>query len=568
MPFVLRTTSVPPLNVLTELEQIVIIDQTGPAIPVGVSSGAVCLVGEFLKGPFVPLEVFSSGELAALYGGISGLLSQASGGAQDGSGVEFEGSGMLELKSKRFRRLVLQRVDTDMTTTDGGTTKAFVKFDVTIAATDQDPDSATLTGRDILIPAGTRFGDNNTFAASTAVVALSQDIVIPKGTTIAAGIVAIDQTDLNENGTAGATAFFVKGTTLASAALDSVIDSALPNVNSTIAATGISSITSAGAATAIFAPGTAAAALDVKITSLYGAAITKTLPGTDQTDDITVIWSARTNSTIRPLLATNASSASEQGRGRIALVSASRATAATAAAATTAKTNAKALATTESYRSDRVIVCFPYTKLFSSELGSVNVTVSPASWMASTLSNTPEEQNPAQRNPYIQALQELEDAFVANPMSRADYVSFKANGVAALRKDRQVGWWFQSGITAVLPATSPTLAPIKRRRMADFIQDSLANIGANYNKGPATTERVDQLVAEIDAFLSGLLSAQNPSLQRIESYAIDPDGGNTPELTALGIFTVKVAVRLLASMDTLLFNTTIGETVDPDALNA
>lgn len=565
MPFVLRTTSTPPLATITELEQIVVIDQTGPAIPVGVSIGATGLVAEFLKGPFVPTEVFSSGDLISLYGGVSKLLSQTFAGVQDGSGGAFQGNGMLWLKSKSFRRLVIQRVDCDMTTTDGGTTKAFVNFSVTIATTDQDPDTATITGKDILIPAGTRFADD-VLASATVIVALSQDIVIPKGTTITANAVAITANTVNANGTSGATSFFTLGTTAAIGVIDSVIDSVLPNVNSTIAASGISTVNSANSASAIFAAGTASATLAVKITAQYAAAIDKTRPGSDQTDDIVTICSARQNSTIRPLMATNATNSSEQGRGRIAIMAADPATASTTAAANTAKTNAKALATTEGYRLDRAIVSFPSVQIFSTEMGSINITVPSDSFMACTLANFPNEKNPGAANDFIQSIQKLEDAFVINPLSRGDYVSFKSNGVAALKKDRAVGWWYQSGITAVLPAVSPTRAPIKRRRMADEIQDTLVSIGANYNKEPATTERVDQLVAEIDAYLSGLLSTVNPSQQRIEAYSIDPVSGNTPALTALGIYTVKVAVRLLASMDDLVFNTTIGETVDPSSL--
>lgn len=474
---------------------------------------------------------------------------------------------MLWLKSKAFRRLVIQRVDCDVTTTDAGSSKAFVAFSVTIASTDVDPDTAGITGRDILIPAGTRFADD-VLASAVTIVALSQDIVIPKGTTITASAVAITANTVNGIGGTGATAFFTKGTTAIIGAIDTCIDSVLPNVNSTISGTGISTINSSGSATAIFAAGTASATLAVKITSQYAAAIDKTRPGSDQTDDIVTICSARQNSVIRPLMATNATSSSEQGRGRIALMAADPATAATTAAATTAKTNAKALATTEGYRSDRVIISFPYVQIFSSELGSINVTVSSDSFMASTLANFPNEKNPGAANDFIQAIQSLEAAFVANPMSRGDYVSFKSNGVAALKKDRAVGWWYQSGITAVLPAVDPTRAPIKRRRMADEIQDTLVGIGANYNKEPATTERVDQLVAEIDSYLSSLLSTVNPSLQRIEGYGIDAVSGNTPALTALGIYTVKVAVRLLASMDDLLFLTQIGETVDPTSLSA
>jgi hypothetical protein len=98
--------------------------------------------------------------------------------------------------------------------------------------------------------------------------------------------------------------------------------------------------------------------------------------------------------------------------------------------------------------------------------------------------------------------------------------------------------------------------------MADEIQDTLAAIGGPYDKRPATTERVDALLGEIEAYLSLLKSAQNPSAQRISDFSIDPVTGNTPQLTAIGIFTFIIKVRLLASMDTIMFQTEIGETVE------
>src|SRR5262245_18004419 len=107
MPFVLRRTTDPTLAEITAIPQIVIIDKTGPAIRLGVSNLATCLVGEFLKGPFAPTEPTSVGELENLYGGFSALLSQDAAGVQNGGGAAWNGNGMAQLKGKKFRRLVI-----------------------------------------------------------------------------------------------------------------------------------------------------------------------------------------------------------------------------------------------------------------------------------------------------------------------------------------------------------------------------------------------------------------------------------------------------------------------------
>lgn len=582
MPFTFRTTETPSLNRLAELEQIVVVDKTGPSVTLGASNGAVCLVGEFLKGPFVPREVTSNADIFSTFGGVSDRLSLTAAGVQDGSGGRYDGNGMVALLGKQFTRLVLQRVNTDMVTTDGGTTNAYVKFSVVVNTADQDPIDSTKTGKDIVIPAGTRFGDAAA-ASAVAIVALSQDVVIPKGTTITATKVAIGfNLTQNSDGvltlttstaTHGATAFFVKGTTLASGAMDTAIDTAIPGYLSTVSNTALDLdiINAAGAATACFAAGTAAALLAAKNESLYAAAIAKTAPTSSPAEDITVIWAARRGTTaalIRTPLVQNAIDSSDAGgRDRIAIVSGPRIGTATGDVATVSAGLTEVLSTTgpeSPGRTDRKITAHPHVQVFSSDLNKL-VTVGPDGFMAATLSNFPEEKNPGARNPYIQSIQDYEAAYATTPLGKQDYVNFRSKGVAALKKDRSVGWWFQSGVTSIDPAVESSRAPIKRRRMAGFIQDTIAQIGAKYNKEPATIDRVDQLEGEIDSFLLSLKSPSNPASQRIEDYSIDAKSGNTPTLNALGIYVLIVKVRLLASMDTLLFETRIGETVETDA---
>lgn len=615
MPFVLRVTDTPPLPQILEIEQIVIVDKTGPSITLGVSSGVSQLVGEFLKGPFGPKEVFSMGEILSFYVGDpnrmdrmsqNGLDPEAVGFAQDGTAAQFDGNGFAELKGKKFRRLGLQRVDTDMTTIDGGATgtKGYLKLTVTVAAGDQ---TAGKTNKDLVLPAGTRFADD-VLTLATVIVALSQDVFIPKGTAVTAnaidisavaatgpnvfnvladpttGVLTVQITAtgapaLAVVGSQGITAFFVKGVTAAIALIDTVLDPGLPGYASTISATGISTVNAADAATAVFAAGTAAlTSLADKITSQYPAAIKKTEPsGSTPTEDIVHIWSARNwaadriptdliGLNIRAKLWENATVASGSARGRIAIVNGRPATSATSTAADAAKTFVKTLgggtgAEFTGADADRVSINFPANKIFSTELQK-NILVSAGGWKASMFSNLPEEYQSSVANTLIQTIVSMEDAFVANPMTKADYTSLKAAGVSALAKDRAVGWWFYSGVTGVNPTTFPTRVADNRRRFADFVQDTLAQIAAPYNKQPGTTERVDALVGEIEAFLSSLLSASNPSQQRIEAYFIDPKSANTAALTALGIRTIIVKCRMLGDLNDIIFETQIGPTVE------
>lgn len=581
MPFQLRVTEIPPLSQIVQIEQIVIVDKTGAAVELGDGPGATCIVGEFLQGPFDPTEVFSDGELKAIFVGDPNRMDRMSqsllgaGYVQNGTGVAFDGNGWAELKGKRFNRLVIQRVDVDAVTLAAGSIKSAVKFDLDIDATDQ---TGGVTNKEIVVPAGTRFATDAAPGTATVIVALSQSITIPVGTTVTANKVTVDHTFLNDNGTPGATCFFVKGLTAAIGVIDAVItgDEVLPNVaaGTKIATAGISTIsTSGGAAAAVFPPGTGVTLGDY-ITAAYNAAIDKTLPVNDPTTEIAEIFSARNwaadaassiTNNIRKKLWQNAIDSSLMGRGRVAMISGEPAAGSTVAAATAAKTAVKALAAGGSpeittANADRAFISFPYVGIFASELQRT-IFVSPGGFRAMMANLLPEEFQTSVPNDDMAAITQMEPAFVTSPMSRADYISLKAAGVGTVILDRTTGWQFQSGVTAANPTSFPTRVADNRRRFADFVQDTVVGLAAKYNKFPGTTERVDALVGEIDGFLLSLLSPESPPQQRIEGYSVDPNSANTPELTALGIRTFILKVRMLGDLNDLVFITEIGPTV-------
>lgn len=550
MAFFDRTTSFPPISEIVQVPQIVIVDLTGPNITFGTAPGAACVIGEFVAGSFVPTEVVSPADITSQYTGnakVYPYLSQDAGGIQNGGQASFNGNGYIQLISKTFRRLIIQRVDHEAVTTDGGTTKAALQVTVTVAAADQDGLGNTI--RDIVIPGGTRFGDNANFGSATKVFAASGNFTIPKGSALTSNAITVS-----------IPCFPVKVVepvvSTAANSLTSVIDPVLPNVAAT---TAITAITNASA----LWPSGVGTTLSARVESQYSAAIGKTLPNNTPMSAIVITWAARRSPIIRPILAQNAIDSSNSGRARIACVAAEPAAGTSSSAASAAKTAALGLAASDNYvqPADRVIICFPLAKLIVQDLGNIKVTINSDGWMAVTLNNFPEEYNPGSRNPYIQAITELEDAFVANPLVKQDYANFIQAGVCALYRDNTVGWQFQQGVTAANPASFPTRAPIKRRRMADLVQDTLAQLAAPYNKLPATTDRRDSFNSEIITFLDGLLSPQLPAAQRINGYLVDEKGGNTPDLNKLGVFVTNVYVQLLPTMDYIVFVTQIGETV-------
>jgi hypothetical protein len=132
--FTLRTTQMPSLAQLLQIEQIVAVDLAGPNLPASPGAAQACLVGEFPQGPFTPQLILSTGDITALFQSDPSkleLLSQGSfattigglGDDNDGAGIAFDGNGFAELKGKTFSGLVIQRVDSDIIVAGDGSSQ-------------------------------------------------------------------------------------------------------------------------------------------------------------------------------------------------------------------------------------------------------------------------------------------------------------------------------------------------------------------------------------------------------------------------------------------------------------
>jgi hypothetical protein len=551
MAFFLRVLSFPPLTQITAIPQIVVIDRTGPTISFGTQPGAACLVGEFTAGLFVPTEVFSQQDVTSQYTGdgkVYPYFSQDGSATpiQNGTQVGYNGNGMLQLLSKTFQRLILQRVDHEAVTLDQGTAKATLSVTVTVAVSDQD--GSGNTNKDIVIPAGARFGDA-VFGSATRVFGASGNTIIPAGTALTSNQVTVQVPCFPIRVVEPVVATAI-------AAVATVIDPVLQNVAATTLISGVNN------STALWPQGVGTT-LALRLESQYAPAIAKTLPTNAPMDAITIIWAARRSSIIRQALAQNANDSSANSpTGRIAIVAADPAANATSGAASAAVTAAIGLASSDNYvqPADRVVICFPMTKIFVPDFG-VKVVTNSDGWMATTLSNFAEEVNPGAQNAYIQSIVELEDAFIANPLLKPAHTALIAGGVAAIRHDTNVGWEFVQGVTAANKVTWPTRVRIQRRRMADLIEGTLAQLAAPYLKGPATVENVDAFVGAIHSFMDSLKSPDLPAAQRIVDYFIDEKSENTQVLNSQGVFVYKVYAQTLPSQDYIVFDTQIGETV-------
>lgn len=220
------------------------------------------------------------------------------------------------------------------------------------------------------------------------------------------------------------------------------------------------------------------------------------------------------------------------------------------------------------YRSDRLFYTYPGWSVRVPEIAAVGaaggegftdtgiITVGGDFPLATIDCRLPPEENPGQETDLIANFFEVEP--VGKNFGISEYTALRRNGICAPRVDRVAGSVYQSGVTTDL---TPGLTTQARRKMADFIQDSLAERMIPYSKKLATESRKDSVRSIVEQFLTELESPQNPELSRIVEFSVDARSGNTPETEARGIFVLILRVRTHPSLDAIVLQTEIGEGV-------
>jgi hypothetical protein len=283
--------------------------------------------------------------------------------------------------------------------------------------------------------------------------------------------------------------------------------------------------------------------------------------------DVNIIFSSRTSSTIRSKVKSHVLDSSVTGLGRMGVISPNLQTVSVGTVVADADPGVGA------NRAERVIYSWPGARTYVPEAANLSMGTADGltttdgildvpgdGWMAAVLSNLPPERNPGQSGPPVDTVLSTVIGLQRglSTLGQGEYINLRATGVAGLRIDRTGVPGFQSGITTSLTSGQKN---INRRRMADFIQDSVSQALIPFVKQPLTQSLKDSITGQIDAFLNTLKSPTNPSAQRIVDYSVDDKSGNTPALEAQGIFVVIGRVRTLATADFIVFQTEVGEGV-------
>jgi hypothetical protein len=337
---------------------------------------------------------------------------------------------------------------------------------------------------------------------------------------------------------------------------------------------------------------TTAALSESAIDAAYTTAILATLQSSNQVaQGINILWSARQSNSVRNQLLQNVNTVGSGGGagvvGRMACIRPPIGTLASQAESSTLQPGVGA------YTTERIIYNYPGVTTTISAIQTVGsaggtgfsipgqaigtASIGSDGFMASILSQLNPEQNPGQLTSYTTGAVGFEVTSAGTavnngvPFALQDYINFKANGIAAPTFTNGV-MQFQSGVTSVLYASYPSQAPIHRRRMADYIQDSLAIALQPFVKQLMTINRQAAATLVIQQFLIGLLSPTNSNSQRINGFYLDtktpnlaPPGGVAP--TTLGLWRATILVQTIPSMDDIVLDTTIGDSVNVNLAN-
>jgi hypothetical protein len=306
------------------------------------------------------------------------------------------------------------------------------------------------------------------------------------------------------------------------------------------------------------------------IDALYLTALSSLLNDDVPESMVTHVWAARKSLNIRNYLPQHVLQQSEYGVGRTTSISPPLNEPSTTVLTTVTGNTDPGVGAN---RAERVFYDWPGVQTMVPE--AVNVPITGADglvytngvidttgdgWLASILSNLPPERNPGESTDTTQTVLAPLLGYARNTptLNINAWILLRQSGICGIRFDRNTGPEFQSGVTTSLV---PGQQNINRRKMADYIEDSLAVALKPFVKLPLSNETIDAAVSQVTDFLDTLLSPDNAANQRISAYSVDPNSGNTPDLTADGIFVIIVNVQTLATADFIVLQAQIGEDV-------
>jgi hypothetical protein len=220
---------------------------------------------------------------------------------------------------------------------------------------------------------------------------------------------------------------------------------------------------------------------------------------------------------------------------------------------------AAAIADVANYRDTdgRLMYAWPYVQ--TSIDGALEFTP-PASWVASIFT---------QVSPHIALSKTSNSGFLGGVTalkyneSRTGFISLDAAGVLSMERDPDIGFLVKNAVTTQIINSSKRT--VLRRRMADFLTDSIALFLKNYQNDVNSQAKRDEVKAQILDFdtrltRDGIVPGEN-DVKGGSPLLVDVDSLNTDSVIASGQFRILYKRRIYSSMRYIILQAEIGESV-------
>jgi hypothetical protein len=193
-------------------------------------------------------------------------------------------------------------------------------------------------------------------------------------------------------------------------------------------------------------------------------------------------------------------------------------------------------------------------------VAGVSVYTSPASWMASILSQTAPNVDPA----FAKNVQYTAGATgVKTNYTRSQHITLMQAGACVFEFDADLGIKPKAGVTTQIVDTSKV--PVLRRRMADYLTQSAGRFLKNYQNAVNSADNRRAIKSAILAFVNqnerdGMLP-KDSEVSDGKAKLVDVDSLNTPTVVGNGFCYVLWKQRIYSSMRFLVLKAEIGTTV-------
>lgn len=202
----------------------------------------------------------------------------------------------------------------------------------------------------------------------------------------------------------------------------------------------------------------------------------------------------------------------------------------------------------------RLIYAWPYVY---TTISGVKTLTSPAAWVASVFSQT---------SPHVALSFSENTRFLAGIVDlefkegRNGYISLNEAGILALERDLDIGFLIKNAVTTNI--INSEKREVLRRRMADFLTDSMAFFLKNYQNAVNSKEKRDEVKSAILDFDTRLVRDKIlPGEQDVKEgkpLLVDTESLNTDSVVALGMFKILYKRRIFSSMRFIVLQAEIG----------